>query len=446
MRCIIDALLTAVTATAARHPLRPALVHNGIPIGYGRLAEEIDRARRRLGARPGTVAVDAVHRPGTIVSLLGTWAAGGTYCPIDPAFPAQRRQAMAAAAAGAPADLAYVLFTSGSTGEPKPVGTPRAALDAVVPALAGLFELTDADRVLQFASLNWDTCFEEILPALLSGAAVVLADDALSGSFPRFLRALERDRVSVLDLPTAFWHELVRHLADDGAGLPPCVRLVVIGGEAVAPARLAQWHALPTRGVRLLNTYGCTETTQITHAAELTGAAEAPIGRALPHVRERIGAGGELWIGGPALARGYLGRPADTAERFVELDGERWFRTGDRVARRADGGLDHLGRLDRQVKIRGIRVDPGEVEARIAEHPRVRAVAVVPATRAGHTVLVAYVELDGAADVAAFLRGRVPDHLIPARIEVVPRLAYTATGKVDRLATASAHAPEEVVR
>ncbi|MFG2041123.1 amino acid adenylation domain-containing protein [Dactylosporangium sp. NPDC048998] len=443
-----------MTAHAARHPLRPALVHNGITVGYGRLAEDLAAVRRRLGERPGTVAVEAVHAPATIAGLLGVWAAGGTYCPIDPAFPAARRAAMIEAArASRDDDLAYVLFTSGSTGAPKPVGTPRAAIGTVVPALCELFGLTADDRVLQFASLNWDTCFEEILPTLLTGAAVVLADDAHSGSFPRFLRAVERDGVTVLDLPTAFWHELVRHLAAAGTGLPPCVRLVVIGGEAVAPARLAEWRALQAVGtgrVRLLNTYGCTETTLITHAIDLDGEEAAPIGHPLPHVRERIGPGGELWIAGPALARGYLGRPDETAGRFVELDGERWFRTGDRVTRRADGALLHEGRLDRQVKIRGIRVDPGEVEARIAEHPGVRAVAVVPSTLGGHTVLTAYVvlsaDLAAGTDLEAFLRERVPAHLVPARIAVVPELAYTASGKVDRLATASAHRAEEALR
>ncbi|WP_433075710.1 amino acid adenylation domain-containing protein [Dactylosporangium sp. CA-052675] len=441
-----------MAAHARVAPLRPAIVHNSIPVSYGQLAADLGAVRRRLGPRPGTVTVDARHDPATIVELLGIWAAGGTYCPLDPAFPPARREAMRRAVAepgdACGDDLAYILFTSGSTGVPKPVATPRVAIETVAPALAGLFGLTTADRVLQFASLNWDTCFEEILPTLLAGAAVVLADDAHSGSFPRLLRAVERDGVSVLNLPTAFWHELVRHLAAAGHGLPASVRLVVIGGEAVAPARLAEWSALPgTGGVRLLNTYGCTETTLITHAAELPSDG-APIGRALPHVRERIEADGELLIGGPALARGYLGRPAETAERFVERDGERWFRTGDLVSRRGDGQLVHEGRRDRQVKIRGIRVDPGEIEARLAEHPGVRGAAVVASVRGGQTSLTAYVvtthEAADIADIAAHVRTHLPGHLVPARIERVDALAYTASGKVDRSATAQAH--EEALR
>lgn len=404
------------------------------------------------------MAVPVTHTPATVVGLLGVWTAGGTYCPVDPGFPAPRRAAMRAAAGcrteldpalatenrsdpGPPVDRdpdgpAYVLFTSGSTGAPKPVLTPHRAIGTVVPALRDLFGLTPDDRVLQFASLNWDTCFEEILPTLLAGATLVFDDEAYTGSFRRFLRAVDRQRVTALDLPTAFWHELVHHLAEEGAGLPPSVRLVVIGGEAVNPARLADWHSLDTGAVRLLNTYGSTETTLITHAADLDRpSARPPIGWALPHVRERIGADGELLIGGPALALGYHGLPDATADRFD--DG--FFRTGDRVARRPDGALEVVGRIDDEVKVRGIRVDPAEVEAAIAGHRSVGAVAVVGTTVAGRTALVAYVVPRSCTDpvgldrdVVRFLRERVPGHLVPSRVSIVDRLVYTASGKVDR--------------
>jgi nonribosomal peptide synthetase protein VioO len=356
-----------------------------------------------------------------------------------------------------PDEPAYVLFTSGSTGAPKPVLTPHRAIGTVVPALRDLFGLTAADRVLQFASLNWDTCFEEILPTLVAGAAVVFDDEAHTGSFPRFLRAIERQRITVLDLPTAFWHELVHHLVEDGATLPASVRLVVIGGEAVSPARLADWRALDTGRIRLLNTYGCTETTLITHAADLdhTGDA-APIGRALPHVRERISADGELLVGGPAVSLRYHDLPEATAARYV-TDGDRFFRTGDRVRRRPDGALELVGRVDDELKIRGIRVDPAEVEVAITSHPAVGAAAVVGTTVAGRTALVGYVVprpgaepagLDAA--VVRFLRERVPAHLVPSRVSVVSALVHTASGKVDRAASHRRHTTdahlEEVLR
>ncbi|WP_344586402.1 amino acid adenylation domain-containing protein [Kitasatospora paracochleata] len=486
-------LLDAFTEIADRFPERPAIVHRGHAIAYRRLRESANAFAAGLGPNPGAVAVQATHTPETVVALLGILMAGGVYCPVDPQFPTERQLAMVAGAgcrtmAGSdhgltarlgllpvpddrapggrgprtvdPDDPAYLLFTSGSTGQPKPVVTPRRAISATVASLRELFELTPEERVLQFASLNWDTCFEEILPTLTTGAALVLDAEAHSGSFPRFLRLVERERITVLDLPTAFWHELVLHLAEDSLALPDCVRLLVIGGEAASPARLADWSALPTGRIRLVNTYGCTETTLITHAVDLSGpragalglawdgSTRAPIGRALPHVVERISEDGELLIGGPALALGYRGLPEATAARFAPVDGERCFRTGDRVSRRPDGVLDHRGRLDHEIKVRGIRVDPAEVEAHIAGHPEVGAVAVAGTTLAGRCALVAYVvprtpQTVGALDreVLSYLRGRVPGHLVPSRITVVPELVHTASGKVDRAGSHQRHAP-----
>ncbi|MFJ4092884.1 amino acid adenylation domain-containing protein [Kitasatospora sp. NPDC089913] len=478
-----------------RYPERPAIVHHGDALTYRQLGELVRTLADGLGTAPGVVAVPATHTPDTVVALLGILAAGGTYCPVDPAFPPQRRQDMLAAvgcrtavgdglaqpglrvvglpdeAAGTtaatgtgpertePERPAYLLFTSGSTGQPKPVVTPRRAISATVDSLRTLFGLTAEDRVLQFASLNWDTCFEEILPALTGGAALVLDRDAHSGSFPRFLRLVERERIGVLDLPTAFWHELVLHLTEERLALPECVRLLVIGGEAANPARLADWAALDTGRVRLLNTYGSTETTLITHAVDLHGPLAAardrpwaagdrvPIGRALPHVHERISERGELLIGGPAVALGYLGLPEATADRFTEdAEGVRWYRTGDRVGRAPDGVLTHQGRLDGEFKVRGIRVDPAEVEAHLAGHPGVHAVAVTGTTLAGRSALVAYVVPRAAAttgtlgaELRTYLRDRVPGHLVPSRITVVPELVLTASGKVDRAGSHRLH-------
>jgi nonribosomal peptide synthetase protein VioO len=379
--------------------------------------------------------------------------------PLGPHVPGSTRKPVA------PDTPAYVLFTSGSTGQPKPVVTPRRAISNAVHALSGLFALTPDDRVLQFASLNWDTSFEEILPALTTGATLVLDSEAHSGSFPRFLRMVERQRITVLDLPTAFWHELVLHLAEDQQPLPGCLRLVVIGGEAANPARLADWSSLDTARIRLVNTYGCTETTLVTHAVDVCGpqasspgtrwdiGTRVPIGRALPHVVQRISEQAELLISGPALALGYLGLPEATEARFTTLDGERCFRTGDRVSSSPDGVLTHEGRLDHEIKVRGIRVDPAEVEAHIAGHPEVSAVAVAGATVAGRSTLVAYVvprrhaqtaSLD--SDVLSYLRGRVPGHLVPSRITVVPGLVLTASGKVDRTASHQRHATPDQVK
>ncbi|TML27327.1 MAG: amino acid adenylation domain-containing protein, partial [Actinobacteria bacterium] len=331
--------------------------------------------------------MSTTHSPEIVVGLLGVLAAGATYCPIDPTFPAQRQQAMRSAAGcrtslgprpdlvsartgplvpARPDDPAYILFTSGSTGEPKPVVTARRAIAATVASLRELFALTPSDRVLQFASLNWDTCFEEILPTLTTGATLVFDDEAYSGSFPRFLRMVEQAGITVLDLPTAFWHELVHHLVEYRVAMPAGVRLLIIGGEAVNPVRLAEWCELDTGRIRLLNTYGCTETTLITHAVDLHGpqaprfdrpwaaTRRVPIGWALPHVVEQISDEGELLVGGPSLALGYRGLPSATEDRFVTAGvgagAGRYFRTGDRVSRSPDGLLTHEGRLDNEVK------------------------------------------------------------------------------------------------
>jgi non-ribosomal peptide synthetase component F len=422
---------TAFSQIAHRRPRHAAIIHNGQELSYAGLADWAGAIASSLGPAPGMVAVPARHHPGTIATMIGAWLAGGTYCPVDPAFPAARQEAMLAAAGEGSAETAYVLFTSGSTAAPKPVAVSHRAIWATVQSLQSLFGLTQADRVLQFASLNWDTCFEEILPALTTGATLVINDEAYTGSFPRFLRMLEQEQISVLNVPTAYWHELVHHLRDGDVALPESLRVLIIGGEAASPARLADWLALKTGGIRLINTYGCTETVLITHALDLVSPAgqRVPIGRPLPHVIQRVSDEGELLIGGPALADGYRGLPELTARRFVGG----FFRTGDRVRAGVDGVLEHLGRLDNELKIRGIRVDPAEAEAHIAAYPGVVAVAVTGYGSGDHTALVAY--LTGAADPVSlkdFLRETVPAHLIPSRIVVVAELFHTPSGKLDR--------------
>ena len=493
----------AFFAAARANPHHPAIAGNGRELCYGDLERSVRDLARRLGPDCGVVGVLVTRSADTIVALLGTFAAGGSYCPIDPTFPLERQRALlrtsgarlvvatapgqrspselpllelAGAAASAaprraiengtlaavdPDQPAYLLFTSGSTGEPKGVLTPRRALDAAVHSLRELFAITPADRVLQFASLNWDTCFEEILPTLTGGAALVIDDEAYTGSLPRLLRLIARERVTLLDLPTAFWHELVNYLGEERAALPAGVRAVIIGGEAARPARLAEWRTLETSGIRLVNTYGATETTLVTHALDLHGplaepsepddSGPVPIGRRLPHVTEHIGEGGELFVGGPGLALGYLGLPEASAARFPLLDfgdgPQRYFRSGDRVSRTASGALVYRGRLDNQLKIRGIRVDLGELEAELARHAGVAAVAVAGVSVADHTALAAYVVPRSSADARtlgatlfAELRARVPAHLVPASIHVVSDLVYTASGKVDRAGLHRRHA------
>jgi amino acid adenylation domain-containing protein len=460
-------------------------------ISYGELADRIDRTQSRYRAArstsrgtPDLVGVLVSHTPEMVEHLLGILYAGAAYCPIDAAVPAARKETLAAvlgldrvfdATGGAygPTSLhvdalpeatddsqipnaendpAYVLCTSGSTGAPKPVVISRRALTATVRALRELFALTHEDRVLQFASLGWDTCLEEILPALTAGASLVFDEQAQSGSFPRFVRMLTERSITVLDLPTAFWHELVLFLHEGQVALPDSVRLVIIGGERIDPTRLQQWRELGTAHVGLLNTYGCTETTMITHAVHLAGpdgdpavaadAVEVPLGRPLPHVTDHVTDEGELLVAGPGLATEYLGLPDRTAAGFpIEDHGgglTRWFRTGDLVTRGERGLLYPRGRADEQVKVLGVRVHPAEVEMQLSTHPAVAAAVVVGERRLGQMSLRAFVVASSettAADLKRHLRERLPSQFVPGRITFVAALAHTASGKVDRAAT-----------
>lgn len=491
-----DDVVADFAAAARDWPHRPAIVHNGTAITYGDLQQRvIDNASRYrargfgVGGPSDMVGALVSHKPTVIEHLLGILLARATYCPIDAALPVARKEALAAVLGldrlfalapdpnvpaslrvetpdedlvdrhtgmsefvGRPSDPAYVLCTSGSTGAPKPVVVSRQALTATVGALRDLFGLTPEDRVLQFASLGWDTCLEEILPALTAGAAVVFDDAAHSGSLPRFVRMVAEQDVTMLDLPTAFWHELVLYLHEEQVGLPESVRLVVIGGERVDPTRLRQWRELNVGHVRLLNTYGCTETTMITHAVQLNGPGtepevvardtEAPIGRPLPHVRDHVTDEGELLIAGPSLATEYLGLPERTAAGFPVADHGsgpmRWFHTGDLVARGECGLLYPLGRADEQVKVLGVRVHPAEVESQLNTHPAVAGAVVVGERILGHTTLTAYVVATGSttpAELRGYLRDRLPSQFVPSRVKFVAALSYTATGKVDRAAT-----------
>jgi amino acid adenylation domain-containing protein len=485
--------VTVDFATAARewHD-RPAVVHDGVPTTYRDLAERVRHTARRYQERrqgadgpSGLIGAVVSHTPATVEHLLGILEAGAAYCPIDAALPAARKEALAAVlgldrlfaatpdpgasttlrietldegsfdtTGGLPlprrhgGDPAYVLCTSGSTGAPKPVVVSRTALATTVRALRHLFALTPQDRVLQFASLGWDTCLEEILPALTAGAALVFDQEAQSGSFPRFVRMLAERDVTVLDLPTAFWHELVLFLHEEQTTLPASVRLVVIGGERIDSTRLRQWRALGTEHVGLLNTYGCTETTMITHAVHLGSpdgepeGTEVPLGRPLPHVRDHVTDEGELLVSGPGLATGYLGLPDVTAAGFPVADhGDgptRWFRTGDLVTRGEGGLLYPRGRADEQVKVLGVRVHPAEVEAQLNAHPAIAGAVVMGERRLGQMSLTAYVVAASAitpAELKRHLRERLPSQFVPSRVKFVAALEHTTSGKIDRAAT-----------
>jgi amino acid adenylation domain-containing protein len=496
---LVGDALTVLLGAPFAHGERLAIIDNGVPITYRELDERIRVELGRIAdTRSGgagssdPVGVLASRDTDTMVSMLAALRAGAPYCPIDAALPATRKRALMSHVGlnellsadpagsehtvGVPVegrtidpqraetgahdrrrpprgeDPAYVLFTSGSTGSPKPVAIPRRALAAAVPELRSLFGLTPRDRVLQFAAPSWDTALEEMLPAVAAGAAVVFDEDAYQGAFPQFLRAVARQRITVLNLSTAWWHELTLYLREEDSFLPACVRLVVIGGEPVNPGRLRAWCELQTGHALLLNTYGCTETTMITHAMQLTrpgvqwkvpeSANTVPLGTALPHVSDHLTNAGELLVSGDNLALGYLGLPEQTAGSFRTADHgtgpARWFHTGDLMKRDEGGLLYPVGRTDGQLKVRGVRVHPTEVEAVLSTHPEVAASAVCGEEISGQTSLTAYVVLSGTVSVAElrrYVRERLPNHFVPHRVHSVPALCFTSTGKIDRAAT-----------
>ncbi|SHH53312.1 non-ribosomal peptide synthetase [Massilia sp. CF038] len=487
--CAPEQVLAALARHAAATPQQIALEQDGVSISYATLLAEVRSLAavlRERGVGPDSrVALLLPREPRTIVALLAVLWAGGAYIPLDSAGPSLRiatvladaapqlvitlrhlaslasgevlilDDANASAAAmfeaAAHADLAYVIYTSGSTGRPNGVMVDRDALAHFVAAASLRYHISAGDRVLQFAPLHFDASVEEIFLPLCTGATLVLRNDAMIESLPQFLDACAERRITVLDLPTAFWHELAWCVDQQQGALPDCVRLVIIGGEAAMAARVAQWrsHAV------LLNTYGPTEATVICTTAVLAGPGAAPIADAIPIgtplaglrmavVDDRLqpvaaGQEGELCLIGPTLARGYLGRPELTAQRFVMLDAlpdaPRGYRTGDRVILGSDGQLRYLGRLDGELKISGQRIDPLEIEAALLQFPGMREVAVVADDNKRLTAfMVAADPLPPAPALRAFLAKHLAGAAIPSFYATRASLPRNHNGKIDRKA------------
>lgn len=491
-----------------RTPDAIALRQNDQTCTYRDLDQQANRLAhylRRRGVQPGVVVGLCVERsPNLIVGLLGILKAGGAYLPLDADYPTDRLEYMLKDSQvrvlvtqqdqlvklptinphticldtewseiarcsdepvedrSGPDDLAYVIYTSGSTGRPKGVMIEHRSVVNYTQAILAATSLTARDRVLQFASVSFDTAVEEIFPCLIAGATLVLRTTGMVDSVSVFLECCRAWRITVLDLPTAYWHEVVTRMESEGLTCPDSVKTVVIGGERVLPHIVRRWTQLVGTGRRLLNTYGPTETTVAATVADLTGwggpggsAEEVPIGRAIPgasvYILDRlrqpvpIGVMGELYIGGVGVARGYRGRPDLTEDKFV-LDpfvvrpGGRLYRTGDLARWRQDGQLDYRGRADRQVKIRGYRIELEEIEAVLNRQPDLeQAVVDVREDQPGDKRIVAFIvprphSRSGLVELREQLRLHLPAPMIPSSFVELQALPLTANGKVDRRA------------
>lgn len=522
-------VLAAIARHAQGRPDGIAVTDGTDEISYGRLYALVHRYSeelRRSGVRPGdNVGLCARRGPATVVAMLGLLRAGAAFVPLDPADPAERLRSIAERGgvraavsperwaadferAGlrvlppvpplvapvvpptvpplvppvvpatvpppaspdtdpGPDDLAYIIHTSGSTGQPKGVAIPRRALDHFSREIAAGYGLSPGDRVLQFSSISFDGSVEEIFPPLYAGATVVVRGEGMLASPGAFLDRCGELGLTVLHIPTAYWHEVVDAMVHDGLRLPGSARIVSVGGEEIRQDRVADWRRLHAGSpVRLVNVYGPTETTVVATWDDLAGPlagvrpVDAPttIGRPLPGVRIRIvgsegpvapGEEGELHIGGPTVGVGYVNLPELTAERFgTGPDGVRYYHTGDRVRQLSDGSLVYLGRMDRQIKVRGFRVEPTEVEQVLLADPRVRdAVVRYDARRA---TLVGYLlpAGDGSAapsaltdpdlaELTAHLSDRLPAYAVPSRLVPVEAFPLNSRGKVDAEALAA---------
>ncbi|WP_394836371.1 amino acid adenylation domain-containing protein [Pendulispora rubella] len=445
---------------------------------FCRRGDELSVSLREAGIGAESVVGLAIERgPDLAIALWGVLRAGAIALPLDLSLPQERIDFMLADSRACcvlrgptpppetelrveergrtRANAAYVIYTSGSTGQPKGVVVSHAALLNHAQAIAETYALSSADRVLQQATPIFDVALEEMVPSWAAGARVVFRDEDTLSDLDTFLRFVRRERLTVLNVPTAFWNGWVDTAHEGRLRVPATVRLVIIGGEAAAPERVATWcrHGR----VPLINAYGPTEATitSLLHRFE-PGAwdgAEVPIGHAIANVRAYVLDAeqkpvprtviGELCIAGEAVARGYLGRPALTAERFLAdpfVPGDRMYRTGDRVRQLANGAFTFLGRIDEQLKVRGYRIEPAEIERALREHPRIaEAVVLGRKTPAGHSALIAYVVARDAPppspeELRAHLERYLPKALVPSAFVGLPNLPLTPAGKLDRRA------------
>ncbi len=496
---------------AARTPDRVSVVFEEQSVTYqelNRRAEQVARYLIDANVRPeDRVGLCLDRSIDAITAMLGALKVGAAFVPLDPEFPSDRIEFMANdagirlvfceskyrprfdsmdrplqladLAADLPADacpdsegveanrssdfpsnpLAYIMYTSGSTGQPKGVQIEQQALTAYCLADIEVYHLHADDRTVQFSTLNFDIAIEEIFPPLLTGGCVVVRPRDRSSNANELLSIVNEHQVTAIHLATAYWHEWVDLMQATQCRVPECLRLMVVTGEKVSTEHYRRWQTLCDHDVEWCNAYGPTEAT--VSATVFTppkgwSGDNMPIGKPLPgylayiltSTGQPVGEGqtGELYIGGPGLARGYLNRAELTQAAFAvhTIHGKavRLYKTGDLARWLPNGDIEFAGRIDHQVKLGSYRIEPGEIEAVANQHPQVLESLVTVDVHEHDKTLIAYIAHGQHAltveSVAEHLRRELPSFMVPARFVLLARFPKTINGKIDRQALPAA--------
>lgn len=490
----------AISSVAELQPQSIALVHDEHTYSYAQLesySADIASQLIALNVQPGESVALCVDRSiHAVAAMLGVFKAGAVFVPLDPSFPEDRLSYMVKDAGirsvlCAPhyqhkfnfgklsisilsdlptaiadrtrrlvnpdaQDRAYIMYTSGSTGKPKGVPISHRALMNYCIADAEVYELQRDDRTLQFSTLSFDIAIEEIFPPLLVGSTVVMRPSERSSAQIELSDIVQTYDITALHMATGYWHEWVDLMNAANVRVPETIRLMVVTGEKVSPEHYHRWQSLTDKPVLWANAYGPTEATvtaTVFIPPEGWQGKSLPIGKPLLNYTAYIlnekqelvehGETGELFIGGPSLAEGYLNRPDLTANAFFPdpFSGEpdaRMYRTGDLARWKDDGNIDYAGRIDHQIKVGSYRIEPGEIENTINKHDDVKEVIVTADEINGKKMLLAYVASDNnefaAADISNYLKSKLPIYMVPARYVLMKSLPKTLNGKIDRKA------------
>ncbi|MEO1764978.1 MAG: non-ribosomal peptide synthetase, partial [Cyanobacteria bacterium J06629_18] len=493
----------------AKTPDAVAIIWKDQQLTYQQLdnrANQLANYLQTLGIKPDSKVGICIERClEMVVGILGILKAGGAYVPLDPAYPQERLSHMLndsgvsvllttenllsqipdnkarqicldrdwdkliSQQSQQPPhsdvksnNLAYIIYTSGSTGKSKGVMIEHNSLVNFTTTATKEYQINNNDRILQFASISFDVAVEEMYISLTNGATLILRTNDFLTSGSQMLQKCNQWGITVLDLPTAYWHQIASDLANNQSHHKSSLRLVIIGGEAVIPEKVRTWYEFckSQKSPELINVYGPTEATVVVTKCKLSesinqdsGLAEMTIGRPFGNVKiyildsclnpVPIGVPGELHIGGVCLARGYHNRPDLTEQKFIPdpfNPGMRMYKSGDLARFLSNGNIDFLGRIDHQVKIRGFRIELGEIETVLNQHFSVKQAIVIPTEYdAGDKRLIGYIvpkdsQVATTKELKDFLKTKLPDYMVPSGFVFLDALPLTPNDKVDRKA------------